>query len=62
MKILDIKEHKDGSATLVYEITEVEKTLLKRVYKRKRFTPNLLRKALIDAVNQRKNREENRNN
>ena len=53
MKVLKITENKDGSATINYEITKAEKELIKRVYKRKRFTPALLRRILIDAVNKR---------
>ncbi len=53
MKVLRIKEHKDGGATIDFEITIAEKNLLKRVYKVKRFTSTLLRKVLVDAVNQR---------
>jgi len=53
MKVLKIKEHKDGSATIGFEITTAEKNLLKRVYNVKRFTSTLLKRVLVDAVNQR---------
>ena len=53
MKVLKIKEHKDGGATIDFEITTAEKNLLKRMYKVKRFTPTLLKKVLVDAINQR---------
>ncbi len=63
MKVLKIKEHKDGGATIDFEITMAEKNLLKRVYKVKRFTSTLLRKVLVDAVNQRvANYGKNKNN
>lgn len=51
MKILDIKENQDGSATIYFELTKGEKDLLKRVYNKKRFHVDLVRRMLIDAVN-----------
>ena len=50
MKVLKVTEHKDGTTTIDFEITKDEKEIFKRVYKKKRFYPNLVRQALYEGI------------
>lgn len=45
-----VKENKDGSETYDVEYNDEAKTLIKKHYKRKRFTPKLLEKAVIEGL------------
>ena len=50
MKVIKIKENKDGSATIDCEITNSEKELFKKIYNKKRFSSKLITKALIEGI------------
>ncbi len=50
MKVLRVKDNKDGSATIDFEVTKSEKDIFKRAYNKKRFHPNLIRRALYEGI------------
>jgi hypothetical protein len=58
MKILKIKNCKDGGAILDIEYTLEEAELMKKHYNKKKITPKLLQKAVIEGLENYLKREE----
>lgn len=50
MKVLKIKEYKNGAAKIDVEISQTEKEMLKSFYNKKRFHTNLIRRAVVEGV------------
>lgn len=49
MKVLKIKENKDGSAVYTFGITNEEKNLIKGFYNKKRFSNKLFKAFMLEA-------------
>lgn len=50
MKILKIKEHKDGSATFYYEVSKKDKEIIKRILGIKRLNKKRINKFVKDSL------------
>ena len=50
MKILEIKEQKDGSAIMNYEITAEERKMFKKIVGKKKLTNDDINKIVLDAI------------
>lgn len=51
LKVDKIVEHKDGSATIYFSgITKELRVLIKKIYKKKRFTDKLFRRFVVEGV------------
>lgn len=50
LKVLEINESNDGPADCKVEYGEEFKNLAKSIYKRKRFTKKLMKKAILDGL------------
>ena len=50
MKILEIKEQKDGSAIMNYEITAEERKMFKKISGKKKLTNEDINKIVLDAI------------
>lgn len=50
MKVLKITSNKDGSATIDYEITKIEKELIKKALNVDKLTINMINKFVIDGL------------
>jgi len=51
LRVIKIKEHKDGSATIYFGgITKEVKEVVKKIYKAKRFTAKLFRRMVIEGL------------
>ena len=50
MKVLEIKEQKDGSAIMNYEITAEERKMFKKIYGKKKLTNEDINKIVLDAI------------
>jgi len=49
--IINIKEHKDGSATFSFEINSEFKKSLQKIYGEKKFSKKLFKKAIMERIN-----------
>ena len=50
IKIIKIKDNKDGSALLTFEYGEDFKDLVKKHYNKKRFTKKLAKRFILEAI------------
>jgi len=50
MKVLNIKEQKDGSAIMNYEITAEEKVMFKKISGKKTLTNDDINKIVLEAL------------
>jgi hypothetical protein len=50
MKILKIKEQKDGSAIIDYEITKEEEKVIKQITRVKKLTKKIINKFVLEAI------------
>ncbi len=50
MRIVKVKENKDGSANVTFEFGEDTRKILRKHYKRKRVTHKLFKKVILDAM------------
>ena len=50
MKILKIRQNKDGSATMDYELNAKEKKMIKQIYGWKKLTPQRCNQAILEAI------------
>lgn len=59
MIITNIIENNDGTATIEFDITENEKTIVKNHYGQKRFTKKLFQKFVIEGLANYINKNDN---
>jgi hypothetical protein len=50
MKILKIKEHKNGASTISYSLTKKEKDLIKAILKVKTLTTKIINQFILQAL------------
>ncbi len=50
MRIVKVKENKDGSASVTFEFGELTRRILRKHYKRKRVTQKLFKKAVLEGI------------
>ena len=50
MKVLEIKNQKDGSAIMNYEITAEERKMFKKIFGKKKLTDDDINKIVLDAI------------
>lgn len=52
MKVLKIKEHKDGSADMTFELNSKDEAILRGLAKKqkKRYTPSFVKKYILSAL------------